>query len=98
MKRKTFIFNGRRCQVLADTYLSNGTLALILKYGSGERRVVSTNLCSCYQTKTQAFLDTNNNPGIDKFIEENGIGKPMYVSQRSGFCQYPLYIIFRDSL
>jgi len=43
-----------------------------------------------------AFVDTNNNPGAEKFIEENQLGtkytrfgEPVYA--HSGFCQCPLY-------
>lgn len=47
---------------------------------------------------SMAFLDTNNYPGIDKWIEKNGLGLPMGVQEQSGFCQYPLYTLFIPAL
>lgn len=43
-----------------------------------------------------AYLDTNNNPGIDRLLEKAGLAKPytiygMMIFQNSGFCGYPLY-------
>jgi hypothetical protein len=45
-----------------------------------------------------AFLDTNNHPTIEKWIQDHGFGLPMGYSERSGFCQYPLYTIFVNAL
>jgi hypothetical protein len=45
-----------------------------------------------------SFLDTNNYPGIDKWIEKNGLGLPMGIQEPSGFCKYPLYTLFIPAL
>lgn len=36
-----------------------------------------------------AFIDTNNIPGADKFLIENGLAKPTGYHGRSGYCFYP---------
>ena len=98
MKKKTYTFNGRRVSVKAESYRNNGTLAIMIKYDDGDSEVITTNLCSLFQSKTMAFLDTNNYPDIEKWIQKNKIGLPMGVSERSGFCEYPLYTFFDEAL
>lgn len=41
--------------------------------------------------ENQAFVDINNCPWAEDFIEENGLGKETGVIGGSGFCFYPLY-------
>jgi hypothetical protein len=64
----------------------------------GESYVITTNLRSPFQSESMAFLDTNNYPKIESFIQKNNLGIPMGVSSTSGFCTYPLYTIFTNSL
>lgn len=45
-----------------------------------------------------AYVDTNNMPGAEQFIKENGLGEPTGVRLRSGFCTYPLYKFNIDEL
>ena len=37
------------------------------------------------------FIDENNHPGIGKWLEKNGIARPLDIWIRSGFCRYPAY-------
>lgn len=39
----------------------------------------------------QAYVDINNCPWAEQFIEDNELGRPMFFFKRSGFCLYPLY-------
>jgi hypothetical protein len=39
-------------------------------------------------------LDENNMPGIGKWIEENRLGEYTGVRAASGFCIYPLYMLY----
>ncbi len=39
----------------------------------------------------EAFIDTNNNAGIDEILVANGIAEPTGKGIRSGFCIYPLF-------
>ena len=98
MKKKKLTYKGKVVTISTDTYRNNGCLAIILTYKDGEREVVSTNLNSPLQSATMAFLDTNNHPNIEKWIQDHGFGLPMGYSERSGFCQYPLYTIFVNVL
>ena len=95
---KKYIYMGKSVEVKTDTYRNNGTLALLLVYESGDRDVVSVNLGSGMQTDTLCFLDTNNNPEIEDFIKQYNLGVPLGVKGRSGFCEYPLYLIFTKAL
>ena len=43
-----------------------------------------------------AFVDTNNIPGIDTWLEEQGIARNTGILGRSGFCTYPLMLFDTD--
>lgn len=43
-----------------------------------------------------AFLDTNNCPWVEEFLEENHIAENTRISMPSGFCVYPLYKFNKD--
>lgn len=45
-----------------------------------------------------AYVDLNNMPELVKFIEENDLGEFTGLTQRSGFCEYPLYMFNVDKL
>ena len=91
---KKLTFRRRLVEVKTTTYRSNGTLALMLTHKNGDSDVVTVNLNSPYQSDSMAFLDTNNYPDIEKWIQKNNLGLPMFVTERSGFCTYPLYTLF----
>lgn len=38
-----------------------------------------------------AYVDTNNLPFAEEFIEENHLGEPTGLMRWSGYCRYPLY-------
>lgn len=92
--KKKLTYHRRTVEISTDTYRNNGYLAVILTYKNGDRDVITTNLNSRFQSKSMAFLDTNNYPDIEKWIQKNGFGLPMGVKERSGFCEYPLYTLF----
>ena len=52
---------------------------------------LTKSLCVGMADETHAFLDTNNLPGVDKFVEQYGLGKPTGQVVGSGWCEYPLY-------
>jgi len=41
--------------------------------------------------KFQAFLDVNNMPGIEVFVQKYKLGVPKGTMASSGYCMYPLY-------
>jgi hypothetical protein len=40
-----------------------------------------------------AYIDTNNNSNVERFLFENHIGFPTAFTKHSGYCVYPLYVI-----
>ena len=92
--KKKLKYKGRPVEVKAETYRNNETLALTLVYEDGDRDVITVNLGNGYQSESMAFLDTNNFPDIEKWIQKNNLGLPMGVLIQSGFVRYPLYTLF----
>ena len=79
--------------ITAESY-RNCTLALMFTYEDNrETEVITVNLNSELQSGTNCFLDTNHAPDIENWIRTNGIGQPVGITVRSGFCVYPLYEI-----
>ena len=95
---KQFKYKGKPVSLRTDNYRNNGTLAVVMEHEDGETDVITTNLNSPLQSESLAFMDENNNPGIGKWLEKNGLGLPMGIQQQSGFCEYPLYTIFISAL
>ena len=75
----------------------NKTLAIRLLCVEGNQvtapfATLTVNLCQpSYQNDTDAFVDTNNNPFAEEFIEKNKIGMSLDLVGSSGYCLYPLY-------
>lgn len=46
----------------------------------------------------EAFLDVNNFPDVERFVEMYGLAKPTGRLRASGFCVYPLYKFNLDIL
>ena len=90
---KTYNYNGLNVYLKATSYTSNGSLAVQMLSGDDNEfyDVITVNLGSFLQTEQLAFVDDNNLPGIGQWLESNGIATPTGYSQRSGFCNYPLY-------
>ena len=95
MAHRLFNYNGQQVYLKQETYANNGTLAICMYTPDGELvDVVTTNLGNRLQSLSVAFLDVNNHPNIGKWMEENELAAPMFLSIRSGFVSYPLYTIF----
>lgn len=79
---------------VCNNYENNGTLAIRLIADSGEpfcNLTVNLPTSVIWCNENTAFVDTNNCPWAEEFIEENELGVPVGYSERSGFCMYPLY-------
>ena len=50
------------------------------------------------QSDKKAFVDTNNCPWVQEFLEDNHIAKFTGWSAPSGFCDYPLYEFDKDAI
>ena len=88
--------------VIVTKYTNPETLAILLKCAESPWEnfaVITVNLVSSpygdvkYQDESHAFIDTNNCPWAEEFLQENGIAKPdpRNIYGMSGFCTYPLY-------
>ena len=92
---KYYTYNGTQVRLAKEEYRSNGTLAVAMYTKNGDLYdVITVNLQDMMQSDSMAYLDVNNHPLIGKWLEKRGLALPMYVTTRSGFCQYPLYTIF----
>lgn len=91
---KTYSYKNRKVYIKYTTYANNGCLAVEMLSPDDEKYydVITVNLNNCMmQGDTTAFVDTNNLPGIGKWLERHGIARPLGIYQQSGFCRYQLY-------
>ena len=87
---KTF-FGEYDVTIQKKNYRDNGNLALQLwEPEEGPFATLTVNLGKKLPAN-QAFVDTNNCPWGEEFIEENGLGKDTGKFGFSGYCVYPLY-------
>ena len=92
---KTYIYNGVKIYLQKEKYRNNGTLAVLMFKEDGELYgPVTVNLNHPLQSDNLAFLDENNLPGIGKWIRKHKLGIDMGLNTCSGFCTYPLYMLF----
>lgn len=81
-----------KIRLFETKYSSNNTLAIVALDEYGEEFCkLSVNLNSPMQGDNLAFVDTNNLPWVEQFLQENDIAYPMFYSECSGWCNYPLY-------
>lgn len=101
-KKKTYKYNASWGETYdisfhVDKYHNNGSLAIIMmdETDKEEFSILTVNLPQSklfadFAPNTQ-FVDTNNLPDIDKWLEEIGVAKPTSHKGCSGFCTYPAY-------
>ena len=85
----------KNCYFLRGNYVADNTLSLEI-WSDEEGPIADITRClDCLgrnnKNKNFSFLDMNNCPWSAKLVEELGIGKDTGISQRSGYCIYPLY-------
>ena len=86
-----------KVDVLHEHYTTNGNLALVVMYRSGDLAGEDDVITVNFEEKLpedQVWLDVNNCPWAENFITENNLGEPLYRYRQSGYCSYPLYRIF----
>lgn len=84
-----------------NTYLNNGSLYIGLSSMEDGYQEPYGDMTVNLGEKAPDFcgyIDTNNMPELIKFIEENELGEFTGLTQRSGFCEYPLYMFNVDKL
>lgn len=91
---KTYTYQGRKVHLRYTTYQSGGSLAVEMLCNDDPefREVITVNLCSPMQDECCAFIDSNNMPGIGRWLERNHLSTDTGFRQRSGFCNYELHI------
>lgn len=80
--------------LVAEKYSSNGTLAVEMMCIDGcpfARLTVNIEASNFSAGEDAQFIDTNNCPWAEEFLQKNGIASPTGIYGRSGFCSYPLY-------
>lgn len=96
------IFGKEKVVFIKDRYAAGNSLYIGMlskeQYGEGKDECyyepyadVTVNILGEDIEGRQAFLDTNNMPGIDRFLLSIGAGKPVGRLGFSGYCAYPLF-------
>ena len=75
---------------------TNGNLAVVLQTDTKgvpqDFATITVNFPDEHLLPNQAYLDINNVPGIEQFVEDHQLGKPNGREKISGYCTYPLYV------
>ena len=79
-------------------YANNNNLAVQLICEDGEPYGMLTVNLDSNLPEDMAYVDTNNIPDAEDFIERNGLGTKTNFTKVSGFCIYPLYRFNLDKL
>ncbi len=95
-------FSGRvPVRLEINSYMNNGRLYIGLTEAEGEYPEpfadMTVNIdgpCPPYC----GYVDINNCPELEEFIEKNGLGEFTDMVGHSGFCQYPLYMFNAEKL
>ncbi len=83
-----------------NTYMNNGCMYIGL-VAQGEYPEPYGDLTVNLEGKVPdycGYVDLNNMPELEKFIEDNDLGEFTGLTRRSGFCEYPLYMFNVDKL
>lgn len=80
-----------------SSYIENNNLAILMNCNEGPFATLTVNL-STKCTPNCAFVDTNNCPWAEEFIESNKLGKPTGRIEASGWCLYPEYEFSLDKV
>jgi len=79
----------KRVWIKRDEF-EDGCLYLELWCNEGLHSVVTINLPDYHLDKNEAFVDTNDNPGLDDWLWRRGIARPTIVRGFSNYCSYPM--------
>ena len=74
-----------------SAYASNNSLAVQADCDEGPFATLTVNLNNFLQGEDYAYVDTNNCPWAEEFLQENNLADPVGVYGQSGWCTYPLY-------
>lgn len=95
---KTYNYNGETIRLTKANYAANDSLAIFVEYWDKNFEdflpYMTATVCLVNEPTPEAdcaYLDTNNHPGLDWFLIEEGIAKAESGIGFSGFCVYPLF-------
>lgn len=100
LELKTGWGNTEQVQLEINSYMNNGCLYIGLNTCSEYPEAygdITVNLDGKVPDYC-GFVDVNNMPELEQFLEENKIGEFTGLKKRSGFCEYPLYLFDADRL
>ena len=86
--------NDYNVRLVRDKYLHTNGLAVVAYTDTGVCYTVITKCIPDFSLEDNddvAFIDTNNNPGIEIFLVKNEIAIPLHFGLDCGMCSYPLY-------
>ena len=89
-----FMGEKQKCNLLVDSYLADGSLAILLVDKDGEPWCDLTKcLASPFSgaDETHAYLDTNSYTNLKEIVKKYNLGKYTEQNISQGFCVYPLY-------
>lgn len=90
-----------KVQLEISNYRNNNGLYIGLNTVGGEYRESYGDITVNLDGKAPdycAYVDVNNMPELEKFIENNDLGEFTGLTKRSGFCEFPLYMFNPDKL
>lgn len=82
--------------VTATRYQNNNNYAVVLEEDGLPFAVLTVNLTNSHLEVPYAYVDVNNCPWAEKFIEDNNLGEDTGAVKQSGYCVYPLYRFNKD--
>ena len=91
--------NIEKVQLEISNYMNNNGLYIGLNAVSGEYPESYGDITVNLDGKAPdycGYVDINNMPELEKFIEENELGEFTGLTKRSGFCEFPLYMFNPD--
>ena len=86
------------CWIETGHYFVDDSLVVSIWNDSGCVAKITTCLDSLLVHENEAFLDTNNCPWATHFVQEYCLAEPTGITEKSGFCEYPLYRFNIDEL
>lgn len=99
MTVKTEYGTYHNCRLVADRYLLDESLCIRIVEDDGEGVAILTVCLDAIGLKSnEAFVDTNNCPWADSFIETYELGTFTGKKKPSGYCVYPLYQFDMDKV
>lgn len=81
----------RDIRLQLEEYFDGNLAAVAFERNGEEWCVMTVNLPGYCPADGCAYIDTNNSPWAEEFLQEYGIAKPTKNYGHSGFCTYPLY-------